>query len=41
MKDVYKRQAVSGLLREAGFQNVLVYQDAPGLDRVVKGTAAS
>ena len=34
-------QAVSGLLREAGFQNVLVYQDAPGLDRVVKGTAAS
>ena len=31
-------QAVSGLLREAGFWGVCVYQDAPGLDRVVRGT---
>ena len=31
-------QAVSGLLREAGFRGVCVYQDAPGLDRVVRGT---
>ena len=31
-------QAVSGLLQEAGFRGVCVYQDAPGLDRVVRGT---
>lgn len=31
-------QAVSGLLRESGFRGVCVYQDAPGLDRVVRGT---
>lgn len=34
-------RAVSALLREAGFREVLVYRDAPGLDRVVKGILAS
>ena len=30
-------EAVSGLLKEAGFEGVCVIKDAPGLDRVVKG----
>ncbi len=34
-------EAVSALLREAGFQDVCVIKDAPGHDRVVKGVLES